>query len=113
MVDALAFPKALLAIEKDLASLAQLRAVCDPHRRIDILAFAPAKEGLRPLVLVECKAKEIGEAALAQVMGYNRFIGAPFICLTNGTLTKTFWKEKTKMVSVPFLPSFQQLLEKL
>lgn len=113
MISQLGFPKGLIAVEKDLASLSRHPVISDPHRRVDILSFAPTKEGLRPLLLVECKAKEIEEAALAQVLGYNRVIGAPFICLTNGILTKTFWREKKEMVSISFLPSFHQLLEKL
>lgn len=112
MTTELGFPKGLLAVEKDLASLSRL-STADPRRRIDILAWVPGKEGLEPLLLVECKAEAIDEAALAQVLGYNRAIGAPFVCLTNGTTTKTFWKEKNKMVSISFLPSFSQLIEKL
>ena len=112
MIGELGFPKGLLAVEKDLASLSPSSRV-DPHRRIDILAFAPGKEGLQPLLLVECKAVAIDEAALSQVLGYNRAVGAPFLCLTNGVITKTFWKEKNKMVSISFLPLFSQLIEKL
>jgi len=113
MVGELGFPRSLLAIEKDLASLARLAPAIDPSRRIDILSFAPGKEGLKPLLLVECKALKLDESALAQILGYNHSIGAPFICLTNGTLTQTYWKEKEKMVSISFLPSFDQLIEKL
>jgi hypothetical protein len=118
MVGELGYPRALLAVEKDLASLAFLSAAMDPNRRLDILALTPGGEGLKPLLLVECKAKEIDEAALSQVLGYNRALGAPFVCLTNGTITKTFWKEidsehAMNLVSIPFLPSYRQLLEKL
>lgn len=109
MIDELGFPKGLLAVEKDLASLSPLSTI-DPHRRIDILAFVPGKEGLQPLLLVECKAIVIDEAALSQALGYNRVVKAPFICLTNGVLIKTFWKEKGSMISIPFLPSFRQLI---
>ena len=109
MIGELGFPKGLLAVEKEVASLSPLSTV-DPHRRIDILVLAPGKEGLQPLLLVECKAESIDEAALSQVLGYNRAIGAPFICLTNGILTKTFWKQKNEMVSISFLPSFSQLM---
>lgn len=112
MICELGFPKGLLVVEKDLASLSSL-SVADPHRRIDILAFAPGKEGLRPLLLVECKAGILDEAALSQLLGYNRVLAAPFICLTNGEMTQTFWKEKNKMVSLSFLPLFSQLVEKL
>jgi len=113
MIGELGFPKSLLSIEKDLGSLAHLGPATDPQRRIDILSFAPGKEGLRPLLLVECKAVNIDQSAFEQVVGYNRVIDAPFICLTNGEITKTFWLEKTKFTSVPFLPSFSQLIEKL
>jgi hypothetical protein len=113
MVGELDFPRGLLSIEKEISSVTSLDVAGNTHRRVDILAFAPAQEGLKALLLVECKACPIKVSALDQVLGYNRAIGAPFICLTNGIETRTFWFEKAKMASIPFLPSFHQLLEKL
>jgi hypothetical protein len=103
MVQELGFPKGLLSVEKEIASF--------PFRRTDIVVFIPGKEGLIPLLLVECKAGKIGKSALAQALGYNHRIEAPFICLTNGLTTQTYWKEMDQMTSVSFLPSFDQLVK--
>jgi hypothetical protein len=78
----LGFPEAFLVIEKSLNELESLSIDQNlPQRRIDILAYAKFDTNLRPLVLVECKASKLDQAALTQVLGYNHFIGAPFIVL--------------------------------
>lgn len=100
---ALGFPKGLISVEKNLA----------PDRRIDLLCHTTVKEKIVPLLLVECKAIEINRAAEQQVFGYNAAIQAPFICLANQKEIKTLWKEMDKIASVPFLPSYAQLVEKL
>ena len=106
MIGELGFPKSLISVEKQLSSAKK-------DRRFDILVQVPGGDGLKALVLVECKAKEINKGAFEQALGYNRTIKAPFLCLTNGKETKTFWLEKGKMVSVPFLPSFSELYKSI
>lgn len=115
MIGELGYPKNLLAVEKDLASLPHLVSPlnADPNRRIDLLCFTPGKEGLIPLLLIECKAGAIDTAAERQALGYNAAVGAPFVCLVNGEGAKTLWREKGKIGSVPFLPTYSQLIEKL
>ena len=52
MVGEWGYPKGLLAVEKDLASLAP--GTFDPERRIVLLCFAPeGRGGVKPLLLVE------------------------------------------------------------
>lgn len=115
MIGELGFPKGLLAVEKDLASLPHRRLPSenDPHRRLDLLCFTPGITGLRPLLLVECKAGPISMAAERQALGYNDAVGAPFVCLVNRNGAKTLWREKGKIASVPFLPPYKKLVEKL
>lgn len=96
-------------MEKDLAKLSSV----DPNRRIDILCYAPGKDGLKPLLLIECKAGRIKPQAERQVFGYNDAIGAPFVALASDTEIKMFWQELGKITSVPFLPRFSQLVEQL
>lgn len=106
MVSDLGYPKGLLAVEKDL----------ETGRRFDLLCYAKAKEGLRPLLLVECKADKIDDSAARQAWGYNSLIGAPFLCLVGGREIRTLWldpKAEGKMASVPFLPPFAELLSKV
>lgn len=96
MVEELGFPKGLISVER--ATLQQ--------RRTDIVCYT--KE-MRALLLVECKAGAITEAAIAQAVGYNDQVKAPFICLANGEGATTFWFEGKKRKSVPFLPQFKEL----
>lgn len=109
MIEELGYPKGLLAVEKRIVSLSGV----DPERRIDIVCFVSASQGLRPILLIECKAETLDEQAEMQAFGYNASIGAPFIALASAEGVKTFWKEKERIVSVPFLPSFHELVKHL
>lgn len=95
MIDELGFPKGLISVEKGLGG-----------RRTDIVCYT--KE-MRPLLLIECKAGELGMAAASQAFGYNDTIKAPFICLANSEEIKTFWQEQDQIASVPFLPPYIEL----
>lgn len=105
MVGDLGFPKGLISVEKDLSSFDGE----GPGRRADILCFIPGEGGMRPLLLIECKAGDWDEAAEKQALGYNSRIGALFIALAGEAAIKTFWLEQGKMASVPFLPRFADL----
>jgi hypothetical protein len=87
--------------------------ISDSNRRLDILCYAPGYDGLRPLLLIECKASRLDAQTEKQAFGYNDAIGAPFIALTNGTEIKTLWREPGKIASIPFLPRFTALVAKL
>ncbi len=103
MVGPLGFPKGLISVEKAIGSSVY------PDRRIDILCSTPGKEGLVPLLLVECKAVRSKGAALRQLMGYNDVIKAPFLCVIEGLVATTFWFEEKKLAQCPFLPTYAQL----
>lgn len=100
MIEELGYPKGLISVEKGLGG-----------RRFDLVCYAP--KTLKPLLLVECKAGKLGHEAENQVLGYNYKIGAPFVCLVNGQEIKTVWREKDKVMTVPFLPPFSQLVAAL
>ncbi len=91
------YPKGLIAVEKKIGS-----------RRFDLVCYTKESE---PLLLVECKAGEIDEAAENQAVGYNAIVKAPFICLACPSGLKTFWQERGGIASVPFLPSYIELYE--
>lgn len=91
----LGYPKGLIAVEKKIG-----------ERRFDLVCFT--KE-MTPLLLVECKAETLTEAAMRQALGYNAMVKAPFICLASVTEIKTFWQEEGKIGSVPYLPSFNEI----
>lgn len=115
MIGALQYPKGLLAVEKKLGACAQLLPDVDPHRRIDLLCFTPKKEGLIPLLLIECKGEggDSEDEAEKQLLGYNQWISAPFLAIARPNGIKMFWKEKEHVRSVLFLPSYPELVASL
>lgn len=109
MIGELGFPKSLLAVEKEIDTLlAQEKGL---KKRLDLICYRPAKEGLAPLLVAECKAGPLTAEALRQALGYNASLGAPFVCLAGPSEIKTLWREGTKMSSVGFLPSYAQLMQ--
>jgi hypothetical protein len=75
------YSPSLLAVEVSLQSLAGPSRGPVPRRRIDIVCFGPSHDGLKPLLLIECKAEMPRSSALRQVNGYNRFLQAPAVAL--------------------------------
>lgn len=101
MVADCGYPRALISTEGSASQ----------NRRFDILCYLKRGADLVPLLLIECKAGALTKAAENQLLGYNRFIQAPFICLANGNQIETIWFEGTKRRSVPFLPPYKQLYD--
>lgn len=99
MIGELGFPKGLISVEKKLTT----------SRRYDLLCHANMGGDIRPLLLVECKAVPLTKETEEQALGYNDLVKAPFICLVNETEIRTFWRENGKLVSIPFLPSYEEL----
>lgn len=86
MIEQLGYPPALIAVERELSSFkgAQEHSAV-PKRRVDILVFNKSSAGaLTPLLMIECKAVALTPKFTQQLVGYNSFIGAPFIALANG-----------------------------
>ena len=94
------YPRSLIAKEGSASQV----------RRFDVLCYRRSVEGLAPLLLIECKAGALTPSAEQQLLGYNQFIRAPFICLANGTSLETIWYEQGQRRSVPFLPPYTQLM---
>lgn len=115
MMGPLGFPRGLLAVERQIASLPHVEMGVDPERRIDVLAFAchihPEHE-VFPLLLVECKGESLAHAE-AQAIGYNHWVRAPYICLAGAEGVRTMWFDPVRCayVSVPFLPTFRELVD--
>ncbi|HSX13309.1 MAG TPA: type I restriction enzyme HsdR N-terminal domain-containing protein [Chlamydiales bacterium] len=104
MIGPLGYPRGLLSVEKGISQL---------KRRADIICYTPGKEGLVPLLIIECKAEDEGIVPEKQILGYNSTIQAPFLCIIQGDKVKTFWKENENLASVPFLPAYSQLIFRL
>lgn len=105
MVEELGYPPHLIAVELPLSKFSTFKKV--PNRRIDIVVFT--KE-LVPLLMVECKAKGENSAAWEQVVGYNYYLGAPFLAIASAEGVWTApsvldWRES----AMNRLPSYLEL----
>lgn len=100
MIHDLGFPKHAIAVEKSIGD-----------RRADLICYASVNRQIAPLLLIECKAEKIDEKAERQLLGYNSLIKAPFWCLAAAGEIKTMWHEQGRLVSVPFLPPYEQLVK--
>lgn len=94
-------------IEKKLSEFPQLQMKGVPHRRLDILCLEG--ESLRPLLLIECKGIPLTEKMLAQVMGYNAFIGAPLICLADEEGFLLGWRDPKQAICQDRIPTYEEL----
>lgn len=86
MINELGYPRSLIALEKEIALLPHLSHLLKkdiPKRRVDILVFAKEKEGISPILLIECKAVPFQKKDLQQLISYNSFVKASFIALAN------------------------------
>ncbi len=80
----LGFPPSHLVQERALDQLPHLKlGPSCPLRRVDLLAYGLIGYELKPLLLVECKAKKFTQKAFHQLLGYNHFVEAPFIALVS------------------------------
>ncbi len=105
MIHSLGFPRGLLAVERSLDHLCRhLGSHSLPLRRVDLVCFAPVSAA--PLLIVECKALPLTESVLAQVRGYNAYVGAPYLAVANLTTLHLF----SARGSLGYLPTFQELV---
>lgn len=107
MIHQLGYPKQLLAVEKQLSEIPHLKGKEGlPSRRADILCFGKNGEGFFPLLLIECKEKTPQISAKKQAMGYNHFVDAAYVALAGPDSAELIYPQ-----TLPFLPTYQQLLE--
>ena len=110
MIKELHYPRELLAVEKELNALPHLAHEASlPLRRIDLLSFMKSADGIKPLLLIECKESELTQEAMDQVISYNHYVKAPFVAIVNPTQIR-FRSNTTEMCR---LPSYHELLEAL
>jgi hypothetical protein len=109
MVKGLGFPKDLMVVEKELATLPHLARVSHlPLRRVDLLCFAYAKRGdIFPLLLVECKTELLSRVVLEQALAYNAFVKASFVAIVNESKVIL----KGEHCEIDYLPPFPELVK--
>jgi hypothetical protein len=107
MIDQLEYPRELLVVEKMLQELPHLRGTEVPERRVDILCYGKAGDGLFPLLLIECKDEALTEKAINQVLGYNYHVKARFA----GVVSRDEVRLGNKDVIYSHLPSFKELMQ--
>ncbi len=99
----LGFPESLVVVEKKLTDFAAPLSKL-PNRRVDILCYG---RGLKPLLLIECKAKSFSDKELRQLLGYNFYVGAPYIALT--CPSKLVFFDLLAQKTQDIIPSFEKI----
>ncbi|MBB64444.1 MAG: hypothetical protein CMO81_05225 [Waddliaceae bacterium] len=99
-----AWPRSLIAVEKDLRSLPYLQSRSEniPQRRIDILCYKLNSSGiLCPSLMIECKAIRLGKKAVEQAVGYNHYVQATYVVLVNQNEVQTaYYDPKIQAIRV-------------
>lgn len=119
MIEKLGFPKTSLCLERALSSLPHLKLHDNiPDRRFDVLCLTKGIHGsyeLYPLLLMECKATPITKDVIRQVVGYNHYVQAYFVCVVNPKDVKLGWKDgQTKDYKfIDHIPHFEMLINML
>lgn len=102
----------LLALGYPLAYM-QVEPPCTAglRRRGDLLVSRKSPKGsLAPLFLIECKAGELRTAHFYQLVGYNYFVRAPWVGLTNGKVWYLY-SSSTGPLTVPSPPPYVLLCQ--
>jgi len=108
------FPSSLILVEKELQQLPFLAVKGGlPQRRIDILALYHTKEGVRPLLLIECKQKKLTEESVRQLFGYNFYIQAPFIALVSSSKFVIYRMQKETLFPFSEEPFYKKIISKI
>lgn len=114
MTAELGFPLAQICVEKEIASLPHHAPGTKniPLRRIDILAFTNRGSSLVPLLMIECKMAPLTQKFAEQVIGYNDYVGAPFIAIANADqiLTGRFDFQKKEFIFQTGLANYSELV---
>lgn len=116
MIQNLGYPIENIVLEKTLAKLPHLQGHLSlPKRRTDLIVFAQGihkEHPFYPLLLVECKAVPLTEEVLRQIVGYNQYVGAPFVTVVNQTKRYTGWyhSKECDFLFQEGLPTYNSLL---
>lgn len=117
MIEKLGYPKGSFVIEKSLSNLPHIKNKFTniPKRRVDILCYSNFNHSLSPFLLIECKAIPLNKQALQQVAGYNYYIGAPFMAITNGVdiYHGTIDPVSKEVKYLNYLPSYDDLKSRI
>jgi hypothetical protein len=120
MVGSLGYPKQNLAIEKALKHMPHLSQenYKFPERRADLVCFAKGIHPIHeifPLLLIECKAVNLTQKVMQQVVGYNYYLKAYFIAVANSSHIRTGWFDpiSKEYRFVERLPKYEELINSI
>lgn len=102
LIHAKGYPKGLVEVEKNIK-------LFNTEKRVDILVRTV---GLKPLLLVECKAPHIKltQAEANQIGRYQLALEASYCMLTNGSQHFVMKLSGGKLCAVPDLPSYAEAI---
>jgi hypothetical protein len=118
MVHEWGYPPSLLVVEQSLRELPNIPYVPkNLLRRFDIVAYAKTQAStLAPLLLIECKKKFV-EKDFRQLLGYNYYIGAPYVALCDEMqffcADARQQDEERELIPLQDVPTYSFLLSRL
>lgn len=105
----LGYPGSLIVVERKISQLPHLTQKPQlPNRRIDIVCYEA--KSLRPLLVIECKARAISPNQWRQVLGYNFYIGAKLLAIANSQEVQLVDAYGNSLLLSDDLPSYEKLL---
>ncbi|MBP6431445.1 MAG: type I restriction enzyme HsdR N-terminal domain-containing protein [Ferruginibacter sp.] len=98
LINALHYPKALIAVEKEIN-------IGDVKKRFDIIVYNKATQ---PWMLIECKEMNVSlsQKVLTQIINYNVVVKANFLVLTNGVNCVAYGTSNNELLLQ--LPDFEE-----
>ena len=81
LIEGFGCPSSLISVEIALSSLSFSVPKSIKHRRVDIVCFTNTVDGARPLLLIECKRKRPQVSVIAQLCGYNMYMGCSMVAV--------------------------------
>lgn len=117
MANQLGYPLESFALEKALSQIPHVTLLQQkpPLRRADIICFAKGihpEHQIYPLLLVECKAVKLTPKGMNQLIGYNHYLQAHFVCVANQDQVRAGWydPQAKDYHFIDYLPSYKDLI---
>lgn len=112
MIHELHYPKHSLIVEKALSELVDTASFTTiPKRRFDLVCMQKVGGTIQPILLMEFKSIPLKENAIEQILGYNFFFHAKYICIANNdeVITGVYDKKENQYSLIDYLPTFDEI----
>ena len=112
LVARLGYPPSLISVEIALSNLSTSVPRSIGSHRVDIVCFVNTPHGAVPLLLIECKRRKPSMMVLAQLYGYNNYLGCMAVAIAWPKMI-TIYANGSLLCQGPLLqmPTYAQLCD--